>query len=120
MDAVSKPRRFLFRRDEDESGISGTGYVAEGVQFTDGRCAVRWRTDRASVAVYDSIEDVEFIHGHNGKTSIVWIDGPEAAAEEPVENHVHVNVDTEQLVKYVSDRMLRMFFDEAKQGSRYR
>lgn len=67
-------RRFMLLRVEDESGISGTGMVAEGVQFTDGRCAMRWRTDLRSTALYDSIEDLESIHGHGGKTVVVWID----------------------------------------------
>jgi hypothetical protein len=34
--------------------------------------AIRWLTDKASMGVYQSIEDVETIHGHGGKTQIVW------------------------------------------------
>lgn len=67
-------RRFVLDRKEDETGISGIGIVAEGVQFTSGRCALTWLTPYSSVAVYDSIEDVESVHGHKGKTVIVWID----------------------------------------------
>lgn len=67
-------RRFYLDRVEDESGVSGTGHVAEGVQFSDGRCAMRWRTSLASTTVYDCIEDLEAIHGHGGKTVVVWID----------------------------------------------
>lgn len=70
-------RRFVLDRKEDETGISGIGIVAEGVQFTSGRCSLTWLTPYSSVAVYDSIEDVEAIHGHNGKTIIVWIDEPD-------------------------------------------
>lgn len=72
--AVSSQRRFVLRRNEDETGISGVGDVAEGVQFTDGTCALRWRTARASTAVYASISDLEAIHGHQGRTLIVWVD----------------------------------------------
>jgi L-alanine-DL-glutamate epimerase-like enolase superfamily enzyme len=71
---VSSQRRFVLRRNEDETGISGVGEVAEGVQFTDGTCAMRWRTALASTAVYDSVDDVEAIHGHQGRTLIVWVD----------------------------------------------
>jgi hypothetical protein len=67
-------RRFYLRRLEDETGISGTGLVTEGVMFTDGSCAMRWMTDRSSVAIYASIEDVVAIHGHGGKTVVEWVD----------------------------------------------
>ena len=32
---------FQLHRHEDESGVSGTGIVAEGVQFSDGKCALK-------------------------------------------------------------------------------
>jgi hypothetical protein len=64
-------KQFYLQRNEDESGVSGTGIVAEGVIFTDGKCAMRWLTDIASTAVYNSIQDITYIHGHNGKTKVV-------------------------------------------------
>ena len=67
-------KRFELYREEDETGISGTGVVAEGVQFTDGQCVVRWVTDFRSTGVYDLIGSVIAIHGHNGKTRVVWLD----------------------------------------------
>ncbi|QIQ62971.1 hypothetical protein SEA_MOAB_86 [Streptomyces phage Moab] len=67
-------RRFNLVRNEDETGVSGTGTVAQGIQFDDGTCAMRWLTAKASVAFYDSIQDLEEIHGHGGKTVIEWID----------------------------------------------
>jgi hypothetical protein len=67
-------KRFILNRIVDETGISGTGHVAEGVVFSDGKCALRWMTEFASTCTYDSINDVEHIHGHNGKTVIEWID----------------------------------------------
>ena len=67
-------RRFILQRDIDETGISGVGAVAQGVQFDDGVCAMRWNTNTGSTAIYDSAKDVEAIHGHNGKTQIVWLD----------------------------------------------
>lgn len=38
---------------------------------------MRWLTDTTSIAMYSSIEDVEIIHGHGGKTVVEW-DGPDA------------------------------------------
>jgi hypothetical protein len=67
-------RTFILLRHHDASGVSGTGTVAEGVEFSDCRCALRWVTPDApaSTGTYDSIEDVLRIHGHGGATSVVW------------------------------------------------
>jgi hypothetical protein len=65
---------FHLVRDIDETGISGVGNVAEGVEFSDGTCVLRWLTASSSTAVYKDILDVRLIHGHNGKTRIVYLD----------------------------------------------
>lgn len=72
-----KARVFELHRDVDETGISGTGVVAEGVVFRDGVAALRWLTEwPSSVCYYErGLESIEAIHGHNGKTRIVWMDG---------------------------------------------
>lgn len=70
-------RRFVLQRDEDETGISGTGIVVEGVEFSDGRVAYRWMSEHRTDQLADSMEKVEIVHGHNGKTRIVWIDPKE-------------------------------------------
>jgi hypothetical protein len=69
-------RRFILVRDEDETGISGVGTVAEGLVFSDGVVALRWRSAwPTSVVFHDrGMDAVEAIHGHNGKTRIVWLD----------------------------------------------
>lgn len=67
----SEVKTFELHRDADETGISGTGVVAQGVIWTDGTVAIRWLTANRSGAYYDNIQDVERIHGHNGKTRIV-------------------------------------------------
>lgn len=64
-------RLFTLERDVDESGVSGVGVVAEGVEFSDGTCAMRWLTKVTSVAVYASMDDLLSIHGHGGKTRVV-------------------------------------------------
>lgn len=70
---IAYPQIFVLVREEDATGVSGTGMVAEGIQFTDGTCAMRWRTAVRSTAFYASIEDVEHIHGHDGKTKVEWL-----------------------------------------------
>lgn len=67
-------RLFYLQRIEDESGVSGTGTVAEGVVFDDGTCALRWLTKTASTAIYNSLKDLEDIHGHQGKTKVMYAD----------------------------------------------
>lgn len=84
LEAESKPhRRFVLQRDEDETGVSGTGVVAEGVEFSDGVVALRWIVPAGapgaghptSVVFHDrGIASVEKIHGHGGKTQIKWVD----------------------------------------------
>ena len=67
-------RRFVLNRRQDTSGISGTGIVAEGVQLSSGKCILSWYTRVSSVNIYESIEDLIFIHGHGGNSVIDWID----------------------------------------------
>lgn len=67
-------RRFQLVRDVDVTGVTGTGIVADGVQWPDGTATVRWRSDRASTVHWDRITDAEAIHGHGGATRIAWID----------------------------------------------
>jgi hypothetical protein len=67
-------QKFHLVRKEDESGVSGVGIVAEGVIFSSGKVAMTWLTDLSSTAFYESIFDVEKIHGHQGKTKIVFED----------------------------------------------
>lgn len=64
---------FELRRIEDETGVSGTGTVAQGVIFDNGKVSMAWLTTYPSVSVYDSIEDVILIHGHGGKTRVVQV-----------------------------------------------
>lgn len=71
----SLPRRFALQRRRDVSGVSGTGLVAFDTVYPTGRTTLAWCVgDVASVSVYDSPEQVEKIHGHDGATVLVWID----------------------------------------------
>lgn len=67
-------RMFELHRDVDETGISGTGVVAEGIEFSDGVAVVHWLGSHASTVVWvKGMVSVEAIHGHAGKTRVVWI-----------------------------------------------
>lgn len=46
----------------------GHGVVAQGVVFDDGRCAMRWLSEHASTATYDTVNDIIAIHGHSDTT----------------------------------------------------
>lgn len=69
---TSNTRTFKLVRTQDETGISGTGVVAEGIEFTNGWCALSWLTAMHSVAVYPNVRAVEAIHGHNGRTKVLF------------------------------------------------
>lgn len=63
---------FKLERTEDASGVSGTGIVAEGVIFRNGKCVLNWLTNLSSITIYDNIEILEKIHGHEGRTKIKY------------------------------------------------
>ena len=67
-------RRFYVERVEDESGVSGTGRVAEGCEFDNGKVAMQWLSHKPSVTIFDNIKHLKDLHGHKGKTIVVWID----------------------------------------------
>lgn len=69
-------RRFYLFRSEDVSGVSGTGIVAEGTQFTSGRVVIEWYGEHPSIVMWQSLDDAMAIHGHNGATTVRWRDGP--------------------------------------------
>ncbi|GAA1690154.1 hypothetical protein ACFTSF_40575 [Kribbella sp. NPDC056951] len=69
-----RPRVFELVRYRDPSGVSGTGVVAEGCEFSDGSVALRWRGDNPATAVWPGLEAVLAVHGHQGATEVRWID----------------------------------------------
>lgn len=69
-----KLRRFVLERTEDVSGMSGTGLVAEGIEFSNGQVAMTWLSSHTSITFHHNIKEVETIHGHCGRTTVVWID----------------------------------------------
>lgn len=65
-------RVFHIDRTFDITGVSGTGIVAEGVLFSDGTVVLRWLGSTPSTVIHSSIEAVERIHCHQGKSHLVW------------------------------------------------
>jgi hypothetical protein len=62
--APSGIRCFTLRRDEDVSGVSGTGVVLEGTLFSTGMVVVHWLTPppRGSIAIFDTLDQLLSIH----------------------------------------------------------
>lgn len=64
---------FTVHRSEDPSGVSGTGVVAEGWESSDGETVVvKWLTATPSLEIWPDIRKFELIHGHGGKTLILF------------------------------------------------
>jgi hypothetical protein len=73
-------------RSKDSTGVSGTGHVADGVEFPDGKVALRWRGANASTTLFDNMRHAIAIHGHNGDTQAVFED--DRPREVPETSHV--------------------------------
>jgi hypothetical protein len=65
-------RRFHLNRLDDETGISGKGLVTNGIEFNDGTVVMAWNTETTSLGVYRNMDDLIKIHGHGGKTVVVY------------------------------------------------
>ncbi len=68
-------RMFQLERIKDESGVSGTGVVAEGVEFSDGTCAMRWHGNLTSTTTYARLADLLAIHSHGGASRVRFLKG---------------------------------------------
>lgn len=66
-------RMFELHRDEDETGVSGTGVIADGVVFPDGSVVLKWKTATSSTTIFKSVDDMLKVHGHAGKTRMVEV-----------------------------------------------
>jgi hypothetical protein len=69
-------RRFVLDRSMDVTGVSGTGVVAEGIEFTDGIVVLKWIVgDHRSIVTWvQGVESVQAVHGHDGHTLVRWLD----------------------------------------------
>lgn len=78
-------RLFRLVRHTDPSGVQGTGTLAEGVEWSDGAVALRWRGPWPSTTTWDGgVDAVLAVHGTGGRTQIHWLPGaPAAVARTP-------------------------------------
>ena len=53
---------FKMYRKYDISGVSGTGYILDGIIFDDGITIVKWRSNHSSISIFKSFEDFKAIH----------------------------------------------------------
>lgn len=69
-------RRFVLDRDEDVTGVSGVGVVAEGVEFSSGVVSLQWVGGwPSSVVHYErGMDSVRHVHGHDGRTRVRFLD----------------------------------------------
>ncbi len=84
-------RRFVFFRKEDVSGKSGTGIVFEGIEFSSGKVVTEWREGTRNMGIYENIDSVKMIHGHQGRGKIVWLEDPGDALKLIEEVHQEVS-----------------------------
>lgn len=73
---AAQPRTFDLVRHHDMSGVSGIGIIAQGSQFRDGQTAVQWCVPGKPrvLQVWDSLDDLLSIHGHDGLTVVEFHD----------------------------------------------
>lgn len=69
-------RKFLMTRSNDESGVSGTGEVLEGVVFKTGACVVSWLTATSSLGVFNTYDHFLKVHvlSHPTNGTIIMFD----------------------------------------------
>lgn len=63
--------RGVVERDDDVSGVTGTGSVAEFVISGDGRVVIFWPVGEGS---FPSLQEAMKVHGHSGKTKFIILD----------------------------------------------
>jgi hypothetical protein len=69
---------FRVYRDQDVSGVSGTGVIAEGCQFSTGWVVTHWldqppmNEPKTDVWYHKGTSPITKVHGHGGATRIVW------------------------------------------------
>lgn len=70
IEATPLIKPFYMVRREDVSGTSGTGIVAVGVVMPSGKCVVEWLSTETTDTIFESLDQIERIHGHDGRTEI--------------------------------------------------
>ena len=63
---------FHLFRHTDMNGLSGTGVVAVGAVYPNGKAHMQWVSFKSSFEMHDSIDALMDIHGHGGATELRW------------------------------------------------
>jgi len=59
---LAAPRAFAIVREEDSTGVSGTGHVLDGVIFHTGQVVVCWRSRYGSITIFENWEAFDSVH----------------------------------------------------------
>lgn len=80
---MTRPPIIVFlQRDDDVTGVSGTGIVAHGVVFADDTLVLKWLGEKSSTVLWQNVEDALKVHGHDGRTRFITLDGEEYGKRE--------------------------------------
>jgi hypothetical protein len=100
------PRVFYLLRIEDETGTSGTGVVAEGIQWSGGGASVHWLGATPCVHFWPGgVEHVRRVHGHSGKTRVVWADEEDILLLYPINTYKDTRAPAERTGEEPADRL---------------
>jgi hypothetical protein len=76
-----KIQPFYLNRITDITGTSGVGIVAIGVELPSGKCVLEWLSDEITETIFQDIDQVKRLHGHNGSTEIILGNPPNPDAK---------------------------------------
>ncbi len=111
-------KTFYLVRNEDDSGISGTGRVAQGIVFDNGKVALTWLSEHPSVTIYDNLGEVRAIHGHAGKTEVEMEPEWKRAFYELKSSITSINVETIVTDRLPTDGPARKHISDKDQKSK--
>lgn len=76
-----KVKPFYLLRKVDVTGTSGTGIVAMGAILPSGKVVMEWTaSNHVSWNMYNNINDIDLINGHDGSSEIIMGDPVETKA----------------------------------------
>jgi len=81
----SPGRSFRLMRDQDPTGVAGTGHVASGVHWPDGSVTLKWHTPAmyagpGNISHFGSVTKMMGVHGHDGRTRMEYAGNEPAPA----------------------------------------
>lgn len=106
---------FDMERQNDESGISGTGLVASGIVFPDGKVSIRWNTETSSTTEFDTFEDFLDIHvrPHGGNHTKIHFyklkEGDVKEFKKAIEAGKKVSKEVQKIESHFAQQLLKIF-----------